>query len=384
MFSSRTLWDLRPNRLSTLLAEKRRQGARVLDLTESNPTRVGLPVPDDLLAPLGSPAGRIYEPAPLGLNVAREAVARDFARRGFPVSADRLMLTASTSEAYAFLFKLLCDPGDEILVPRPGYPLFEYLATLESIRVAGYPLEYDGRWHVSLDALRETLSPRTRALVVVSPGNPSGAYLRDDEALVQLAAEQGLALISDEVFADFSFQGRPGPSLARDGDALAFTLGGLSKSCGLPQVKLAWTAVTGPEPMRREALGRLEVIGDTALSVSTPVQQAAPALLARLEQLQAPLKGRLESNLRTLRASLPRDSPVSLLEPEGGWSVVLRVPATLPEEDRAVHLLQDLDVLVHPGHLFDFPRGAHLVLSLLPAAEVFGEGVDRLFRDLVP
>jgi aspartate/methionine/tyrosine aminotransferase len=331
MFSSRTRWDLRPNRLSTLLVEKRRRGARVLDLTESNPTRVGLRVPDDLLAPLGSASGGLYEPAPLGLASARKAVARDFARRGFPVDADRLVLTASTSEAYAFLFKLLCDPGDEIVVPRPGYPLFDYLASLESVRTAGYPLEHDGRWRVDLEALQAALSPRTRAVVIVSPGNPSGAYLHDQErrALVELAAERDLALISDEVFADFSLQRGARPSLARDDRALVFTLGGLSKSCALPQVKLAWAAVTGPERARREALDRLEVIADTALSVSTPVQLAAPKLLGRLEELQAPLMARLQSNLRALRARMPPNSPVSLLEPEGGWSVVLRVPATV-------------------------------------------------------
>jgi alanine-synthesizing transaminase len=385
MFSSRTRWDLRPNRLSALLAEKRRQGVRVLDLTESNPTRVGLPVPEDLLAPLGSAAGRLYEPTPLGLATAREAVARDFARRGSPVDADRVVLTASTSEAYAFLFKLLCDPGDEILVPRPGYPLFDYLARLESVRIGGYPLGHDGAWHVDLGALLEAISPRTRAVVIVSPGNPSGAFLGEDEreALERLAAERGLALISDEVFADFNLGRRPGPSLARDGPALAFTLGGLSKSCGVPQLKLAWTAVTGPEEARHEALARLEVIADTTLSVSTPVQQAAPALLGRLEELQAPLKSRIGSNLEALRASVPPDSPATLLEPQGGWSVVLRVPATVSEEVRAVRLLETHDVLVHPGHLFDFPRGAHLVWSLLPAPEVFEKGVDRVLRDLV-
>jgi alanine-synthesizing transaminase len=386
MFSSRTRWDLRPNRLSTLLEQKRREGAHVLDLTQSNPTRVGLPVAEDLLAPLGSPEGRLYEPAPLGLAPARQAVARDFARRGSPVDADRVVLTASTSEAYAFLFKLLCDPGDEILVPRPGYPLFDYLAALESVQVGGYPLDHDGGWHLSFAALRQTVSPRTRAVVIVSPGNPSGAYLREDEreALEDLAAERGLALISDEVFADFSLAGPPGPSLARDGPALAFTLGGLSKSCALPQVKLAWTAVTGPEDTRLEALARLEVIADTALSVSTPVQRATPALLKRLPELQAPLKSRLESNLRALRARLPPDSPATLLEPEGGWSVVLRVPATVSEEERAVRLLDGHDVLVHPGHLFDFPRSAHLVWSLLPRPEEFEEGIDRVLRDLVP
>jgi aspartate/methionine/tyrosine aminotransferase len=387
MLSTRTRWDLRPNRLSRLLEEKRRAGVRVLDLTESNPTRVGLPFPGDLLASLAAPGGERYEPTPFGLPSARAAVAADFARRGAAVDADRLVLTASTSEAYAFLLKLLCDPGDEILVPRPGYPLFEYLATLESVRVQGYPLEHDGTWHLDVEALRAAVSPRTRAVIVVSPGNPTGAYLKRQErdALEDLATEKGLALVSDEVFADFAFaadEDRVG-SVAGDGPALTFTLGGLSKSCGLPQLKLAWIAVTGPGDRRREALERLEVVADTYLSVSTPVQVAAPTLLGRQEELQGPLRERLRGNLATLRASLGPESPASLLEPEGGWSAVLRVPATLPEEERVSRLLRERDVLVHPGYFFDFPGEAYLVLSLLPTPETFTEAVERLHTDLV-
>ena len=387
MFSTRTRWDLRPNRLSRLLEEKRRAGERVLDLTESNPTRVDLPLPGDLFASLATPGGERYDPIPFGLPSARAAVAADFARRGAPVDADRVVLTASTSEAYAFLLKLLCDPGDEILVPRPGYPLFDYLGSLESVGVRGYPLEHDGTWHLDVEALRAALSPRSRAVVVVSPGNPTGAYLKRSErdALESLAAERGLALISDEVFADFALSGGEDrvASVARDGPALAFTLGGLSKSCGLPQIKLAWIAVSGPADRRREALERLEVVADTYLSVSTPVQRAAPALLARREERQGPLLERVQENLSTLRRILTPGSPASLLEPEGGWSAVLRVPATLPEEDRVTRLLHERNVHVHPGYFFDFPREAYLVISLLPAPSVFAEAVERVRADLV-
>ena len=387
MFSNRTDWDLRPNRLARLLEEKRRARARILDLTESNPTRVGLRGPDDLLAPLASPGGRLYEPTPFGLPAAREAVAADFARRGAPVEAERVVLTASTSEAYAFLFKLLCDPGDEVLVPRPGYPLFDYLASLESVHVRGYPIEHDGAWRLDLEALHGALSPRTRAIVVVSPGNPTGAYLKrtELEALQDLAAERGLALVSDEVFADFAFSddGRRVRSVAHDGPALTFTLGGLSKTCGLPQVKLAWIAVTGPADQRRRALERLEVVADTYLSVSTPVQVAAPTILARCEEVQAPLRERIQGNLDILRRGLVPGSPASLLEPEGGWSAVLRVPATLSEEERVARLLRDRNVLVHPGYFFDFPREAYLVVSLLPPPPLFAEAVEGLGADLV-
>jgi aspartate/methionine/tyrosine aminotransferase len=387
VFSSRTDWDLRANRLSRTLAAKRASGARLIDLTESNPTRAGIEGPEDLLASLARPEARRYDPAPFGLRAAREAVAADFARRGFPVAAERVVLTASTSEAYAFLFKLLCEPGDEVLVPRPGYPLFEFLATLESVRARAYPLEHDGEWRLDASALHAVVGPRTRAVVVVNPNNPTGAYLKRDEreAVETMCAERSLALVSDEVFADFAFADDPrrAASVARDGAALAFALGGLSKSCALPQLKLAWLTVTGPEPARAQALARLEVIADTYLSVSTPVQVAAPELLARREELQAPVRERLRANLDALRARLAPASPASLLQPEGGWYAVLRVPATISEEERVARLLEDQDVLVHPGYFFDFPREAFLVVSLLPPCDDFAEGIDRVLADLV-
>lgn len=387
MFSERTRWDLRANRLAERLAERRAAGARVLDLTESNPTRAGLPCPADVLAGLARAEARRYEPSPFGLPAAREAVAADFARRGFPLDPGRIVLSASTSEAYAFLFKLLCDPGDEVLVPRPGYPLFDFLATLECVRARPYPLARDGEWHVDVAAVRDALGPRTRAVVVVSPHNPTGHCLKRDErvALEDLCAERGVALVSDEVFADYALRDDPrrAGSVARDGPALAFAMGGLSKSCGLPQLKLAWTAVTGPEPVRRDALARLEVVADTYLSVSTPVQVAAPALLARREELSDPIRGRVRANLDALRAAIGPASPATLLEPEGGWSAVLRVPATLAEEERVTRLLEERDVLVHPGYFFDFPREAFLVLSLLTPESDFAEGVARVLDDLV-
>ncbi len=387
MFSARTRWDLSTNRLSATVEAKRRSGAHVLDLTESNPTRAGLAAPPDLLASLTRRASLLYEPAPFGLAAARAAVAADYARRGFAVGPDRILLTAGTSEAYAFLFKLLCDPGDEVLVPRPGYPLFDYLAHLESVRTVPYASGHDGEWHLSPSTLSDAAGPRTRAVVVVSPNNPTGAFLKRDElaALEAFCAERGLALVVDEVFADYAFGDDPRrvPCVARDGPALAFALGGLSKSCALPQLKLAWCAIAGPLALRREAWARLEVVADTYLSVSTPVQHAAPDLLARREELQAPVRARLAGNLAALRARLGSRSPASLLEPEGGWYAVLRVPATVPDEERVVRLLEERDVLVHPGYFFDFPRDAHLVLSLLPEPAVFAEGVARVLDALV-
>ena len=387
MFSERTRFDLRANRLARSLAERRASGRPFIDLTQSNPTRAGLAGPADLLAPLADEAALRYDPSPFGLAEARAAVAHDFAGRGYPLEPERIVLHASTSEAYGFLFKLLCDPGDEVLVPRPGYPLFDFLAGLESVRVTSYALAWDGEWHLDVAAVAAALGPRTRAIVAVSPGNPTGAYLKRDElsGLEALCAERGLALVSDEVFADYPLREdeRRTASVARDATALAFVLGGLSKSCGLPQLKLAWTAVVGPETLRREALARLEVVADTYLPVSTPVQVAAPALLARKHELQAPIRARVAGNLAALRHALPADGPATLLEPEGGWSAILRVPATSSEEERTLRLLDEKDVLVHPGYFFDFPGEAYLVLSLLPPPAEFAEGVARVLADLV-
>jgi aspartate/methionine/tyrosine aminotransferase len=387
MFSARTRWDLTPNRLARIVEAKRAAGEPVIDLTESNPTRAGIPYPSGLLTPLADPVALRYEPTPWGLEPAREAVAADFARRGFPLRPDRILLTASTSEAYSFLFKLLCDPGDEVLVPRPGYPLFDYLAGLESVRVVSYPLEYDGAWRLDVAALATAVTSRSRAVVTVNPNNPTGSYLKRDEAraLRALCAERGLALISDEVFADYALREDPSRmgSVAEDGSGLAFALGGLSKSCGLPQLKLAWIATSGPEGIRKEALSRLEVVADAFLSVGTPVQVAAPSLLARGAELQAPIQARLRENGETLRSRLAVSSPARLLEPEGGWYAVLRVPATHPEEIQVARLLEQSNVLVHPGYFFDFPTEAYLVLSLLPPPPLFALGLGRILDSLM-
>jgi hypothetical protein len=386
VFSARTRWDRTANRLARLLDEKRRAGAPLIDLTESNPTRAGLPYPGDLLAPLADPAGRRYDPKPAGLLEARRAVALDYARRGVPLDPARLLLTASTSEAYALLFKLLCDPGDQVAVPRPSYPLFDFLARLESVDVVRYPLRYDAAWSVDLDALRAAVTGRTRAVVVVHPNNPTGSFLKraEAEALLALCAEHGLALIADEVFADYAIgpdASRSG-SFAADGPALAFALGGLSKSCGLPQLKLAWVAVAGPERLRDEALGRLEIVADTYLSVGTPVQRSAAALLARRAELQRPIAERLRRNLERLRRAVA-GSPATLLAVEGGWYAVVQVPRTVSEEERVLRLLERHDVLVHPGYFFDFESEAFLVLSLLAAPDAFAAGLARLAADLV-
>jgi len=387
MFSERASFALAPNRIAEAVQARRGSGAPLLDLTESNPTAVGLGAPPGSLALLSDTRAARYEPEAFGLAAAREAVAGDFRRRGVPVAPDRVVLSASSSEAYAWLFKLLCDPGDAVLVPRPSYPLFEYLARLESVAVESYPLRYDGEWHLAPDEVARALGPRTRALIVVTPNNPTGSFLKRDElaALKALCAERGAALVSDEVFADYAFAPDPrrAPSAAHDGPCLAFALGGLSKSCGLPQLKLGWTAVSGPGPLVHDALSRLELIADSYLSVSTPVQVAAPELLARLPQLQRPIAERVRRNLDALERALGGQGPATLLRTEGGWTAVLRVPATLTEEERVLRLLNERGVLVHPGFFFDMPAEAYLVLSLLPRPECFDAGLAGLLADLV-
>jgi alanine-synthesizing transaminase len=375
MFSSRLSWDVSPNRLAQLIGEKRASGARILDLTESNPTGAGISYPPGILDSLKSEEALRYAPSPRGLLSAREAVARYYAERGREVSPDRILLTASTSEAYAYLFKLLADPGDEILTPRPSYPLFEYLAALESVSVRQYPLRYDGAWHMDFTELARAVSPRTRAVVAVNPNNPTGSFLTAEEwdRLQTFAHDRGIAILSDEVFSDYGFAN---VSRGRGEDrALTFTMSGLSKIAGLPQMKLGWI-VAGSDGAEA-AMERLELIADTYLSVATPVQVALPELLAHSDGVRAQIRARTWHNLDVLR-SVVAGSPINVLNVEGGWSATLQVPRIRSEQEWALMLLSERDVLVQPGYFFDFESEAHLVVSLLTSAAVFEEGIRRL------
>jgi len=373
VFSSRLKWDSQPNPLSILLAEKRRSGAAILDLTESNPTRAGLNYPGrELMAALADSRSLVYEPHPRGLLAAREAVSEYYAERGVDVPASRILLTASTSEAYSYLFKLLADPGDEILVPRPSYPLFDYLAALESACVRQYPLRYDGVWHIDFDALASVITPRTRAIVVVNPNNPTGSYLKPAE-WKQLQCF-GLPILSDEVFSDFAFAPDPTrlATLTGPSEALTFSMSGLSKIAGLPQMKLGWIVAGGPDHMA--ALERLEWIADTFLSVATPVQWALPHMLAAAASVQEQIRRRTRANLDCLMERTA-GSPCRCLHPEGGWYASVEVPRIRTEEEWALRLLAENDVLVQPGFFYDFEAEAFLVLSLLTPPATFAEGL---------
>jgi alanine-synthesizing transaminase len=380
VFSSRLNWSLRPNRLSALLEEKRAAGADVLDLTESNPTRAGFAYPQaEILTALADTDALRYHPSPRGLDSAREAVAGYYRDRGTKILVENILLTASTSEAYAYLFKLLANPGDEILAPRPSYPLFEFLADLESVHIRQYPLRYDGVWHVDFDALEQAITPRTRAIVVVNPNNPTGSFLKRAEldVLDSLAAERGLAILSDEVFRDYAFadEGDRVSTLAGERQALTFSMSGLSKIAGLPQMKLGWIVASGPR--KAEALEALELIADTYLSVSTPVQVALSRLLALSGGIMEQIRQRTASNLARLRETM-LGSAATLLRTEGGWYAVLQVGRSRSEEEWTLKLLGESNVLVQPGFFFDFESEAFLVLSLLPEPANFAEGVSRL------
>jgi len=380
MFSRRSSFDRSPNPMALALDRASSSPRRRFDLTEANPTRVGLATTSSaLLAALASPAALDYEPSPLGLRSAREAVSRELAIHGVSVTPETLMLTASTSEAYSFIFKLLCDPGDEVLVPRPSYPLFEHLARLESVRATAYRYAYDGAWHVDAGSVLAGVTPRTRAIVSVSPNNPTGSFLKQRE-LAELAS-LGVPIISDEVFAPYAL--RPDPSRAGSamnaaGTApLIFVLGGLSKLAGLPQLKLAWTSVGGSAVQVAEAMARLEIIADAFLSVGTPVQLALPTLLEAGRTRQRAIADRTQRNLAWLVDTV-RDQPLSVLDLEGGWYATLRLPSTRSEEEWALDLLEHEGVYTHPGHFFDFESEPYLVVSLLTPEAEFREGVTRI------
>jgi aspartate/methionine/tyrosine aminotransferase len=385
MFSHRVPSDHSTNRLSAAIEERRRRGAPILDLTESNPTRCGFRYDEPaLLGALASPGGLLYEPHPQGLAAARKAVAVYYEGIGSRVDPENLFLTTGTSEAYTQVFKLLADPGDGILVPTPGYPLLDVLTGLEAVRMEHYLLVHDqsGGWSIDLERLRASVSTRTKAIVIVSPNNPTGSYLKrgELEECNALCRDFGLALIVDEVFSDY---GRgPDPRRVRTAagneGALTFTLNGFSKLVGLPQLKLGWIHVGGPPVLAAQARERLAFVTDAFLSVSAAVQHAAPAVFAQREGVQEQINRRLEENERALAECLSGIDCCRVLAREGGWYAVVRIAEEISDEDLAVRLLQEDGVLVHPGYFYDFPAGAHLVLSLLPPASTFREGAAKL------
>lgn len=383
-YSERLSWSFLENAYSRTIARLRRAGARLLDLSVSNPTTaLGSIYPHDAIR---QAFGRIdtflYEPDPCGLLHAREAIAAYYRESGILASAENILLTASTSEAYGFLFKLFCNPGDEVLAPLPSYPLFEYLSAFESVRIVPYSLAYDGIWYLDFREIERQVTPRTRAIVLVNPNNPTGSFLKipEFEELIAFAARHNLPILSDEVFIDYEIAVGPNiKTLIGQDDALSFSLNGLSKSAGMPQMKLGWMVVNGPDPARAIAKARLELILDTYLSVNTPVQRALPDLLGAGVQIRGALRSRIAENVSALSESLS-GAPAHLLHLEAGWSAILRLPATRSEAAWLDRFLIEGNVIAHPGYFFDMPGEPYIVISLIVEPSIFRRGVSEIRR----
>jgi alanine-synthesizing transaminase len=386
VFASRTNWTLAKNSYALAIEAARLAGATLLDLTVSNPTECGFDFDSQsILAALARAESLRYDPQPQGLLSAREAVARYYAElpRAETLDPRRILLTVSTSEAYSFLFRLLCNPGDEVLIAQPSYPLFEFLADVQDVQLRTCDLFYDHGWHFDM-GLERAIGDRTRAVLIVNPNNPTGSFVhaQELEALAQLCRERELALISDEVFLDYSVEGGEGHSIVAVDECLSFTLSGLSKISCLPQIKLAWIVANGPPQLLKSASERLEVIADTYLSVNAQVQHALPALLEQRHRIKPQLLSRIRANLARLYAALSAAPHVERLRVEGGWYAVLRVPVLGSDEELAIRLVERENVLIHPGHFYNFPGEGYLVLSLITPEATFSEGVARLLTAL--
>ena len=386
MFSDRTNWKLTRNRLTEALEQVKSSGARVLDLTLSNPTRAGLLYSESLILPsLASPSALDYDPDPKGLPGARSAVAEYYATdHKIPDLDERLILTTSTSEGYSFVFRLLCNPGDELLVPKPSYPLFDFLADLQDVKLIPYPLIYDHGWQMDFHSLEKAVTKRTRGVVVVHPNNPTGSFVnpREQQLLNDFCRDHELAIIADEVFLDYAHDRAHQRSFAANHDVLTCTLSGISKIAALPQMKVAWIVTSGAQSKVDVAQARLEVIADTFLSMSAPIQWALPVLLQQRQGIQQQLLDRVLANLAELDRQLPTQKTCERLRVEAGWYVVLRVPVTQTDEELAIDLLRRESVLVHPGHFYDFPADGYLVLSLITDKLEFADAIARVLKML--
>ncbi len=384
MFSQRTNWTLTPNRHAQALEQLRAAGTSILDLTASNPTNCGfLYDAASILEAFRKPEALNYDPQPRGLLPAREEVSRYYLQdHGAAVKPESIILTTSTSEAYSYVFRLLCNAHDEILVPKPSYPLFQFLADLQDVTLVPYTLEYAHGWFIDFHSVVRALTPRSRAVLFVHPNNPTGSFLQTEEVnrLNKLCGERNLSLIVDEVFLDYTITGAPRATFAANQESLTFTLSGLSKIAALPQMKVAWVVVSGPESLVHTALERLDVIADTYLSLNAPTQWAFPTLLEQRRSLQPQILQRVRGNRKELQALISQHPSWELLDADGGWYAVLRLPAGWADEDFAIGALQKQHVLVHPGHFYDFGSDNFLVISLLTPPDVFAEGISRLFQ----
>ncbi len=382
MFSTRTEWDFRPTDLTARLANLRARGVGVIDLTESNPTRCGFDYhPHLTLDPLSTRRSLVYEPHPKGILLARTAVAEFYARQGIHIDPERIVLTAGTSEAYTFLFRLLCNGRDSVILPKPGYPLLDYLCQMNDVLPRHIYLRRDEGWAHDLEAIGVELAARSKALVVVHPNNPTGSYVASlqRKRICEMVGASHAALIVDEVFHPFALSGDvPPPSFSSTSECLTFTLNGISKLLGLPQLKLAWIIVSGPQEEVEDALRRLEVIADLFLSVATPVQQALPVLLQDAADVAGQIRSRIRRNAMRLTECSRTHRSIECLLPQGGWHALLKLPSVRSAHEWSLHLLDVHHTLVHPGDLFDFEEEGIVVVSLIQKPEIFEEGIERI------
>jgi alanine-synthesizing transaminase len=386
MFSRRTNWKLTPNKYTLALQEIRSSGEPLIDLTISNPTECALAYDSKAILNAFQNANALhYEPEAKGLLNARQEVVRYYRdEHNVTVDPNAVILTTSTSEAYSYIFRLLCNPQEEVLVPKPSYPLFDFLGDLQDVRLIPYSLHYAQGWFIDFESLKRALTSKTRAILLVHPNNPTGSYVKPEEVqrLNAFCLENELALIVDEVFLDYSLENRPRISFVGNHDALTFTLSGLSKTAALPQMKVAWMVTTGPTNQTQAALERLEVIADTYLSLGSPTQCAFPQLLVQRKTLQPQLLNRIRNNWACLKSSLRDIRECEPLDVEGGWYAVLRINRKVSDEDLSIELMRQAGVIVHPGHFYDFPNDGYLVVSLISQEQDFRNGIDKLLKHL--
>ncbi len=384
-FSDRTNWNLNINDLAQLIHEQKIKGLPILDLTESNPTKCGFEYPTELITKAITQSDNfIYEPSPKGQLHAREAIVSYYLLQGITLDTEQIFLTSSTSEAYSFIFRLLCNPGDSVAIPSPSYPLFGFLGDLNDIELQPYELRVDQNWEIDFPSLEQLISTRTKAILLVNPNNPTGSYIQQEEMgkLTKLSQEKELALISDEVFFDYSFSSIQKTSLASNDQTLSFSLNGLSKILGLPQMKLGWIIINGPDRLKKEAIERLEVIADTYLSVNTPIQNALPQILPLRNQIQEQIKNRVQTNFEFLKALLSTHSQTEILNIDGGWYTILKIEGIEDEDAWTLQLLKEKGVLIHPGHFYNFSQSGYFVISLLTPAHTFQEGLKKVLAKM--
>lgn len=386
-FSQRTNWHREHNRLTRAFELRQKSGQPIYDLTISNPTQCGFEYPEhDILRAVSNTSSFVYQPDPRGLASARASIARLYREKNAAVDPSDIFLTASTSEAYSLLFKLLCDPGDSVIIPVPSYPLFDYLARTNDVTTQHYRLFYDHGWHIDVASLAAAISPRTKAIVIINPHNPTGMFLKkpDYQQMKRIAQDHRLSLIVDEVFAEYAFEDDVDRvrTTADSHDCLTFTIDGISKMCGLPQMKLGWMTLSGEQDLVREAGERLEILSDTFLSVNAPVQVGLAGLLEAGKIIRSQILTRIRSNLGCLHSGIRSGSACTLLSNEGGWYAVLKVPATTSDEQWVLDLLTHCGVYLYPGYFFDFEQEGYLILSLLPQKDIFERAVKILLAHI--